>query len=319
MKTLLRVLGFLLILTFVLLAYLGINNYLSKEYSAIPFGLVFVTLVLDILVSRRNMVSVRGSITLAGTPEWKFILIVMLLVGGFASFMGVHLTLKMPSEAAQNIFILIAILAALLASLAILRVAAPETKKVAVINPAESGASRFSVGGNQKNKVYVALRSMFIFVVLGFSIPWAIVITASGVVPWIEISGSADGYRSAKFVVEKAYYNPGRSASWSVLGQIDGTVKAEISSSGQFNIGGTLKDAYDLDARFPSGKVLDVLFNKSISSRELEILNIRDNLSVEAELKVRKYMLIAYAPVVIVIFIVVIFVRIRRRAKGIRR
>lgn len=134
MKIILRIFGGLLIVTFVIFAFMGVNNNVPREFVAIPFGLVFVTLALEVLVSRRNIISLRGGTELVGTPGWKFSLICFLIVGAFTTFMGTYFVLMHAPIFVRNIILLIAIVSLLVSIVLILRV---ERVRISAGDPSE--------------------------------------------------------------------------------------------------------------------------------------------------------------------------------------
>jgi hypothetical protein len=162
---------------------------------------------------------------------------------------------------------------------------------------------------------------LFCLLILGMPIPWAFSLTVNRVLPWIEISKTSDKYTVATFTVEKAFYNPGRGpkgsrSSWSVHGLIDTNTPAKFFSGDHFYTGKIYTDAQELEAEFPSGKKIVVLYNQGAkASSSLRILNYNKNLSDAAAHGVVKICLFAYGPLVLSSILIATWLYYRRHRK----
>lgn len=156
-------------------------------------------------------------------------------------------------------------------------------------------------GEGIKLKFAKAVGSVLLLLLLGLPFPWAFSMTMNRVIPSITIHKNSSGYTSAMFVVEKTYYNPGKTGkygSWSADGLVNDSIPTTIGSGGHYNYGDQIKDDADLSARFPAGKRLEILFNPN-APRGQQVLNLRENFPAYAAGRIKFWILLAYGPLVI--------------------
>src|SRR5207237_10031764 len=72
----------------IILLFLGATVHIRCDYIAIPFGLAFMSVVLEIFKSRRDLLYGRGGPVRAGSSAWKGTLIILWSLGAFVMFMG---------------------------------------------------------------------------------------------------------------------------------------------------------------------------------------------------------------------------------------
>jgi len=120
MTLVLRITTVVLVLTFILFAFLGVNDYVPRQYMAIPFGLASMSFALEVLVSRRDLIGrVKDR---AGSPRWKLGLFLFWVVGSVTAVMGVYPSLTLLPNIAKNIVVLCTVVTVVSVVMAILRV-----------------------------------------------------------------------------------------------------------------------------------------------------------------------------------------------------